>query len=64
MNIEEQFDREIRNNRSVCTTKDCIFLGFAFSARCYYKMRGVSFYRRGEGEFESFNFLHLIRRGK
>ena len=64
MNIEEQFDNKIKNNRSVCVVKGFVFLGFAYSTRCYYKMVGVDPYGRGEGLFGSFNLLHLIRRGK
>ena len=64
MNIEEQFDNKIKNNRSVCVVKGFVFLGFAYSTKCYHKMIGIDPYGRGEGLFESFNLLHLIRRGK
>ncbi len=64
MNIEEQFDNKIKNNRSVCVVKGFVFLGFAYSTKCYHKMVGIDPYGRGEGLFESFNLLHLIRRGK
>ena len=64
MNIEEQFDNKIKNNRSVCVVKGFVFLGFAYSTKCYHKMVGLDPYGRGEGLFESFNLLHLIRRGK
>ena len=63
MNIEEQFDNKIKNNRSVCVVKGFVFLGFAYSTKCYHKMIGIDPYGRGEGLFESFNLLHLIRRG-
>ena len=64
MNIEEQFDNKIKNNRSVCVVKGFVFLGFAYSTKCYHKMIGIDSYGRGEGLFGSFNLLHLIRRGK
>lgn len=64
MNIEEKFDNKIKNNRTICVVKGFMFLGFAYSSKCFYKMVGVDPYGRGEGEFESFDFLHLIRRGK
>ena len=60
MNIEEQFDNKIKNNRSVCVVKGFVFLGFAYSTKCYHKMIGIDSYGRGKYNLDL--LLHRIKR--